>query len=129
MNLSDNSPSAGATGWDGHVRSRDLCEPRLRPGLRVKYDNGKWDVCVNAVRHVPDWAAQPWANTQLGVTVGPEEFPGSIFPNNSPWGLPDFATPLRWDDGERVTWVRTSCLDVIDAESVIQAGQQVLLFK
>lgn len=112
-----------------HLRSRDLCMPRIRPGVRVRFDNGKWDCCVNAVRHDQSWATKPWAMTQVGVTVDPDEFPGSIFPNNGPWGLPDFATPVRWDGFETVTWVRTSCLDVIEDENVIRSGQQVLMFE
>lgn len=113
----------------GRLRSRDLCEPRLRAGMRVRYDSGKWDCCANAVRHDPSWASQPWAMTQMGVTVEPIEFPGSIFPTNGPWGLPDFATPVRWDGFDSVTWVRTSCLDVIDDDRVIQTGQQLLVFE
>jgi hypothetical protein len=112
-----------------YLRSRDLCIPRIRSGVRVRFDSGKWDCCVNAVRHDPSWATKPWALTQVGVTVDPDEFPGSIFPNNGPWGLPDFATPVRWDGFESVTWVRTSCLDVIDDDHVIQSGQQVLMFE
>lgn len=129
MEAERNEGLAGRAGsGTAHLRSRDLCMPRIRPGLRVRFDNGKWDCCVNAVRHDPSWATKPWAMTQVGVTVKPDEFPGSIFPNNGPWGLPDFATPVRWDGFETVTWVRTSCLDVIDDENVIRSGQQVLLF-
>lgn len=123
------APLAGAAGSAGKLRSRDLHEPRLRPGMRVRYDNGKWDVCANAVRHDPEWASRLWAMTQIGVTTAPEAFPGSIFPSAGPWGLPDFATPVLFDGAARVTWVRTSCLDVIDEDRVIAAGQQVLMFE
>jgi hypothetical protein len=124
----DSLTERSGSGTD-HLRSRDLCIPRIRSGVRVRFDSGKWDCCVNAVRHDPSWATKPWALTQVGVTVDPDEFPGSIFPNNGPWGLPDFATPVRWDGFESVTWVRTSCLDVIDDDHVIQTGQQVLMFE
>jgi hypothetical protein len=67
--------------------------------------------------------------TLVGVTTEVSEFNGSIFPENHPWGLPNFATPVRWDDQERVQWVRTSCLDVIEEEAVLKTGQQVLLFE
>lgn len=113
----------------GHQRSRDLCIPRLRPGLRVRFDSGKWNCCVNAVQHDPLWATREWAGTQVGVTTAPEEFPGAIFPSAGPWGLPDFATAVRFDGTERVTWVRTSCLDVIGDNREIEAGQQVLMFE
>lgn len=111
------------------MRSRDLHVPRVRPGVRVRFDCGKWNCCANAVKHDPSWASQPWAMTQVGVTTEPEEFPGSIFPSSGPWGLPDFATPVRFDGVERVTWVRTSCLDVIDDARVIASGQQVMMFE
>lgn len=110
-------------------KSRELHEPRLRPGLRIRYDSGKWDTCANAVRFMPDWASQSWANTRLGVTVDPSEHPGHIYPENHPWGVPDFATPLRFDDSpDEVTWVRTSCLDVVGDVIESRKGQQELLF-
>ncbi len=110
------------------LRSRDLVEPRLRPGVRVRYNSGKWNCCANAVQHDPAWATQPWADTQIGVTVDVSEHPGGVFPAHHPWGVPDFATPVRWDGAERVTWIRTSCLDVLDDAEVIQSGQQILMF-
>lgn len=110
------------------MKSRELCEPRLRPGLRVRYDSGKWDACANGVRFVPDWATHPWASTAEGVTVDKSELAGGIYPESHPWGLPDFATPVRFDGQERATWIRTSCLDVIDSVEVIASGQCVMGF-
>lgn len=120
------APAAGS-GLE-RLRSRDLCVPRIRPGVRIRFDSGKWNCCVNAVQHDPLWATREWAGTQVGLTTDPEEFPGAIFPSAGPWGLPDFATPVRFDGTERVTWVRTSCLDVIGDNREIEAGQQVLMF-
>jgi hypothetical protein len=111
------------------LRSRDLEVPRIRPGVRVRFDDGKWNCCANSVRHDSTWASRPWASTRLGVTVEIQDFTGSIYPEHSPWGLPSFATPVLWDGEERVTWVRTSCVDIIEDEAVLQAGQQVLLFE
>lgn len=111
------------------MRCRALLEPRVRSGVRVRFDSGKWNCCANAVQHDPAWASQPWAMTMIGVTTEPESFPGSIFPSAGPWGLPDFATPVRFDGTDRVTWVRTSCLDVIDDDRVIASGQQVMMFE
>lgn len=109
------------------MKSRELHEPRLPPGLRVRYDCGKWDACANAVRFVDDWATHSWAQTREGVTVPKTEFPGGIYPDSHPWGVPDFATPVRFDGDESATWVRTSCLDVIDSVEVIESGQQVMM--
>ena len=132
MTATETQPGVGSSSGFGdgrRLRSRDLLEPRLRAGVRVRFDSGKWNCCVNAVAHDPSWASQPWAMTQIGVTTDPDEFPGSIYPSAGPWGLPDFATPVRFDGQERVTWVRTSCLDVIDDDRVIASGQQVMLFE
>ena len=112
------------------LRSRQLEEPRLRPGVRVRYNWGKWDCCSNEVRHNPDWASQPWAGTQIGTTVDDSEFPGHIYPESHPWGIPSFASVVRFDgEGDRVTWVRTSCLDVFGDAMVERNGQQELLFE
>lgn len=139
MTSTETQPGAGSSSGFGdglRMRSRDLHAPRIRPGMRVRFDHGKWNCCANGVQHDPNWASRPWAMTQLGVTTDPSEFAGSIFPPNSPWGLPDYATPVRWDgaenlvwSGERVTWARTSCLDVIGDQRVIESGQQEMLFE
>ena len=102
---------------------RDLQVPKLQPGVRVRYDSGKWDSCANCVRFVSEWATQSWAYTKIGTVVADEEFSGHIFPRNSPWGIPDFASIIRFDGEEQVTWIRTSCLDVIGFVSTEQTSQ------
>lgn len=87
---------------------------RLPPGTRVRYDYGKFSSNrFGRLQFDPEWATREWAYSRTGTTITPKEH--SPYPEGHPWGCPDFATPVRMDDGEK-TWVRSSCLDIIGWE-------------
>lgn len=93
---------------------RPMHMDRIPPGTRVRFDYGKWS-CGRAFHATevvfdPEWATREWALTRIGTVITAAEY--SPYPDTHPWGCPDFATPIRYDDGSK-SWARTSCLDVI----------------
>lgn len=108
------------------MKSRDLEIARLPVGTRVRHDRGKWEPCANSVRFVPEWTSLPGAETRLG-TAGPTTLlAGHIYPETHPWGIPAWATVVQWDDGSRPSWVRTSCLEIVETVEAVREGQAEL---
>jgi hypothetical protein len=111
--------------------TRPLVMPRLEPGTRVRYHYAKWVARPHqsALHYDAEYATREWAQELIGTVITVEEH--GPFPDHHPWGVPIFATPIRWDNNANYfEWVRTSCLDVIGwaAAEPVEGPQQLELF-
>jgi hypothetical protein len=80
------------------------------------YRHGYWIHDKKSLIPDPGWSGRSWAFVKIG-TVRDSTNP---FPSTHPWGIPEYATHVEWDDEDghgSFDWVRTSCLDVIGFES------------
>lgn len=68
--------------------------PRLRPGTRVRY------------QYTPD------SPIQSGIVVNIEGTKYAPYPPGHPWACPDYATPVKWNHDNSVSWVRSCCLEI-----------------
>lgn len=76
--------------------------PRLRPGTRVRY---RYAVNDSPIQYATCAA-------QSGIVVNLNATKYAHYPPGHPWACPDYATPVKWDHDNSITWVRSCCLEI-----------------
>lgn len=108
--------------------------PKLPPGVRVRYDAGKYETrgTLNGVPRwylVAGWMGQAGAESVYGTTVSDLEAQHGadwVALGSGAWAVPDYATGVVWDTPNALRgWVRTSLLTPVGFAQA-DAGQREL---